>query len=88
MADAQDVESDISYESFELDSSDFDSAESDDNDDSGDWSNTHENVQFNDFDASLSEPRHNLDRNASVLDFFSLFWGIELLTLIVAETNR
>ena len=52
------------------------------------WKDVPNIVEFNDFDESQSGPKHNLDENASVLDYFSLFWGVQLLNLIVNETNR
>ena len=33
-------------------------------------------------------PKHNLDRNASPLDFFKLFWTDFLIDTLITETNR
>ena len=33
-------------------------------------------------------PRHSLDRNASPLDFFKLFWTEFLIDTLIVETNR
>ena len=35
-----------------------------------------------------SGPTHNLDEDATPLDYFSLFWDDGLFSLLVAETNR
>ena len=54
----------------------------------GEWHDAPADMVFNEFDDSLSGPKHDLPATASALDFFSLFWTMELINLIVAETNR
>ena len=40
------------------------------------------------FDDSASGPNHPLGLTAGPLDFFSLFWDADIVSLIVTETNR
>ena len=88
MAAQNTYESDISFASAESESSESENEEFVDAVESRDWQDAPLNVEFSEFDASQSGPKHNLNNSASVLDFFSLFWTTQLFNLIVQETNR
>ena len=81
-------ESDISFASAESESSESENEEFVDAVESGDWQDAPLNVEFSEFDASQSGPKHNLDNKEYVFDFFSLFWTTQLFNLIVQETDR
>lgn len=87
MAAPSSQESDISYATAVTEESDSDDEFLDVPED-GEWRENADQMQFNEFDESQSGPQHNLDGNASVFDYFSLFWGFQLLNLIANETNR
>lgn len=87
MAAPSSQESDISYATAVTEESDSEDEFLDVPKD-GAWREDAEQMQFSDFDDTQTGPQHNLDGNASVLDYFSLFWGLQLLNLIVNEKNR
>ena len=43
---------------------------------------------FIDFDNTESGSKYDLEEGSTVLDFFSLFWGIEIIYFIIRKTNR
>ena len=88
MADILSQESDISFASAQADSSDSDEDIFDDAVEAGEWQEDTTGMVFNEFDASASGPKHNSEETASVLDYFKLFWTLQIVNIIVQETNR
>ena len=88
MADILSQESDISYVSAESESSDSDDDQFIDAEEQGEWHEPNVDMAFDEFDDSGRGPKHTLDATASVFEYFSLFWGLQLVNLIVEETNR
>ena len=71
MAEALSQESDISYASAASESSDSDEETFMDAVVPGSWTEEPRNADFNDFDATNSGPRHDLDRTSTVLDYLT-----------------
>ena len=88
MTDISSQKSDISFASAQADSSDSDEDIFDDAVEAGEWQEDTTGMVFNEFDASASGPKHNLEETASVLDYFKLFWTLQIVNIIVQETNR
>ena len=88
MAEVLSQESDISFESANSDSIDSEEEQFVDAIEPGTWTEVNQNMVFNQFDESQSGPQHTLPPTATVLDFFALFWDIQLINLIVLETKR
>ena len=81
-------ESDISFNSAQSQSSSSEEEHFDDAVENGDWQEAPSDMVFNEFDSTNSGPKHDLNNTASPLNYFSLFWTVQLLQIVILETNR
>ena len=52
------------------------------------WGTDFTNINVTDFDDRFCGPSQDLGRNAGPLEYFSLFYDADFVSLIVTETNR
>ena len=52
------------------------------------WGTNIHDISIGDFQARNVGPQHDLGHDNGPLDFFSLFWDPDIISIMVTETNR